>query len=137
MAWRRTSLTESVPTTLWMFNRLAMSAASVLVPTPVAPPMSTTTGSLDSRRIRHLSSRPTAMASFFTSFSRTRASTSSSSTVKRCSAASSARTSLAIWWASSGPAPAWASVWARMPRENGVWRPPLTMVISRSSMAPS
>ena len=95
-----------------------------------------TTGSLDSRKIRHLSSRPTAMASFLTSLSRTRASTSFSSTVKRCSAASSARTSLAIWWAISGPAPAWANVWARMPLENGVCRPPLTMVISRSSTAP-
>jgi hypothetical protein len=45
-----------------------------------------------------------------TSLSLTLARTSSSSTVKRCSANSSARTSLAIWCASSGRAPAWARV---------------------------
>src|SRR5829696_7035057 len=81
IARRRTSLMESVPTTLWMLRRLATSAASVLVPTPVAPPIRTTMGSVDSRRTRHLSSLPTTKASFLTNLSLTRARTSSSSTV--------------------------------------------------------
>ena len=46
MARLRTSRIESVPMTLWMLSRLATSAARVLVPTPVAPPMSTTIGSV-------------------------------------------------------------------------------------------
>src|SRR5918992_67814 len=117
-----------------MLRRRATSAESVLVPTPVAPPISTTTGSVDSRRTRHLSNLPTTMASFLTSLSLTRARTSSSSTVKRCSARSSARTSLAIWCASSGAAPAWARVCARMPREKGVSRSALTILMSRSSI---
>ncbi len=96
MARRKTSRMESVPITLCMFSRRATSAASVLVPTPVAPPMSTTTGSVDSRRMRHLSRRGTTRASVIWSLARTRARTSSSSTVRRSSARSSARTSLAM-----------------------------------------
>src|SRR5215216_5573632 len=56
-------------------------AVNVLVPTPVAPPIKTTIGSVDSRNRRHLSSLPTTKASFLTSLFLTRARTSSSSTV--------------------------------------------------------